>query len=361
MESAPGPETVLNGRTYLYFGGTSYYRLHDHPDLIEAGISTWRNLGTNTATSRRGAGTTPVHAAVEAAASRFFDTEDSAYLASGYLSSTAGVQALYEAGSFDVIFIDEHAHFSVRDAARSTPAPAHTFSHVDACDLDRKLNVHMGDGQKPIVLTDGVFPGVGKVAPLAEYLEVLEPWNGLIWLDDAHAAGVIGENGRGTTEYSGLASDRIFAGATLAKAFGGFGGILTGANDFIESVRRGPVMGAASAPPTPVAAATEIGIQLVSQNPAWREALWRNARLLKNGLRDLGLDVDQSNIPIATFALESRERIQEVREQLLSCGIFVQHASYPGAGRDGLIRIVVSSGHSSEQIEHLLFELSARI
>ena len=361
MESAPGPETIINGQRYLYFGGTSYYGLHNHPKLIETGIATWKTLGTNTATSRRGAGTAPVHLEVEAAAARFFETEDCAYLASGYLSNTAGVQALYQAGKFDVIFIDEHAHFCVHDAARSTAANMHTFSHLNPEDLQQQLKVHVKAGQKPMVLSDGIFPALGKIVPLAEYLEILEPWNGLVWLDDAHAAGVLGANGRGTAEYFGVNSDRVFTGATLAKAFGGFGGIVKGASDFIRLVRSGPVMSAASAPPSPVAAATAKGIQLVSENPQWRERLWENARQLKKGLREMGLNINQSDVPIATFPLEGPDRIQQVREQLLKRNIFVQHTSYPGAGPGGMLRIVVFSSHSDEQINHLLKALSAVI
>ena len=361
MESPPGPETIISGHRYLYFGGTSYYSLHNHPKLIETGIATWKKLGTNTATSRRGAGTAPVHLEVEAAAARFFNTEDSAYVASGYLSTTAGVQALYQAGTFDVLFVDEHAHFCVHDAARSTAASVHTFSHLSPEDLRAQLELHVKAGQKPMVLSDGIFPALGKIVPLTEYLEILEPFNGLVWLDDAHAAGVLGANGRGTAEHFGVNSDRVFTGATLAKAFGGFGGIVKGASDFIRLVRSGPAMCAASAPPSPVAAATAKGIQLVSENPQWRETLWKNARLLKSGLRKLGLEVHQSDVPITAFTLESSQRNQQVREQLLNRNIFIQRTTYPGASPGGMLRIVVFSTHTEEQITRLLNELGAII
>ena len=106
-ESAPGTETVFNGRCYLYFGGVSYYGLHADAELMERGIETWRQLGLSSATSRSGMGTTPIYPRLEEAAAKFFDSEDAAYLVSGYLSNLAGIQALAESDPFDVVFVDE--------------------------------------------------------------------------------------------------------------------------------------------------------------------------------------------------------------------------------------------------------------
>jgi 7-keto-8-aminopelargonate synthetase-like enzyme len=358
METAPGPEVVINGESYLYFGGTSYYCLHQHPALIEAGINAWKSLGTNTATSRRGPGTTTAHLEVERCAANFFGVQDSAYTPSGYLNNTAGVQALSQSKAFDVIFIDEHAHFCLRDAANSVAANTHTFRHLDPDDLRHQLVEHVGPRQTPLILTDGVFPGPGKIVPLDVYLDMLEPWNGLIWLDDAHSAGVLGDSGRGTADYYKTDCNRVFSGTTLSKAFGGFGGVIHGDEKFISSVRLGPVMSAASPPPTPIAAATAVGIRLLSESPEWRKQLWRNARLVKNGLRDLGLDIDDTEVPIATFTLDGYDYLQHIRQSLLEQHIYVQHASYPGSGHNGLIRIVVFSSHTEAQIEHLSDALS---
>ncbi len=361
MGSAPGSETIINGQSYLYFGGTGYYELQSHPELINAGIETWKTFGTHTAASRRGMGTSAIHLEVEKQASNFFGTEDASYIASGYLSNTSGLQALYENRKFDVIFIDQHAHFCLVDAARSIMAKHHTFSHLSPDDLRRQLKAHVNPGQKPIVLTDGLFPGHGRIAPLPIYLEVLEPWGGIIWIDDAHGAGVLGPSGRGTEEHFGLNSDRIYSGTTMSKAFGGFGGMLKGTRTFIENVRSGNVMNGASSPPLPIAAATAKGIELLTRNPQWREALWRNALQLKSGLGDLGFDVDQSEIPIVTFSLGGPDQNRQVFERLLRRKIAIQNASYVGIATGGTLRMVVFSTHTSKQINYFLQELRSII
>ena len=357
MESPPGPETVINGRSRLYFGGVSYYGLHGSPQLMKAGIDAWRRLGLGTATTRSGMGTAPIHLEVEDAAALFFGTEDAAYVASGYLSNTAGVQALHATGAFDAIFVDQHAHLCIDDAALSTGVPVHRFAHLDPSDLGAKLKQNLSPGQTPLVMSDGLFPTLGRIAPLPDYLEVLEPFGGLVWLDDAHPVGILGPNGRGTADHHGIDSDRVFSGGTLSKAFGGFGGIVPGPANHVGRVRSGPVMIGASAPPSPVAAATLEGLKLVAASPEWRQQLWDNARLLKDGLHRLGLDVDQTEVPIAAFTLESAERMRQVHSQLFERDIAIQYTHYPGAGAEGVLRAVVFSTHTTEQIQRLIDEL----
>jgi 8-amino-7-oxononanoate synthase len=306
-------------------------------------------------------GTAPIHLAVEAAAARFFGTEGAAYMASGYLSNTAGVQALHAAGAFDAIFVDEHAHFCVHDTARSTGVPVHRFAHLDPDDLGAQLNQNLSPGQTPLVMSDGLFPTLGRIAPLPDYLEVLKPYGGLVWLDDAHPVGILGPNGRGTADYFGVTSDRVLSGGTLSKAFGGFGGIVPGPADFVDQVRSGPVMIAASPPPSPVAAATFKGLELVAANPQWRQQLWSNAKFLKDGLHRLGLDVDRTEVPIAAFTLESAARMRQVHSLLFERDIAIQYTHYPGAGTEGVLRAVVFSTHTTDQIERLIDELGQHV
>ncbi len=354
MEAPPGPETVIDGRPCLYFGGVGYFALHSRRELREAGVRAWERLGLSSATSRL---TNPPHLDVERAAAAFFATEDAAYLASGYLSNTAGVQALREAGAFDAIFIDQHAHYCIRDAAATTGAAVHTFAHLDPEDLGRKLRIDLRPGETPLVMTDGLFPLFGRIAPVPDYLAALGPYGGLLWLDEAHPAGILGEHGRGTCDYFGVCSERIYSGGTLSKAFGGFGGIIPGTADFIARVRQGQVTVAASPPPTPVAAASLKGLELVMENPGWRRRLHGNARRLKAGLAGLGLEVEPTEVPIAAFLLETPKRMRDVHRRLLDRGIAIQYTRYPGVGDEGALRTVVFSTHTAEQIERLIDEL----
>lgn len=357
MESPPGAEVIISGRRYLYFGGTSYYGLHAHPDLIQAGIGAWQTFGTNTATFRGGMGTAPAHAEVEAAVARFFGDEDAAYLASGYLSNVAGVQALRARAPFDMIFIDEHAHYCMAVAAGVTGVPVYRFKHRDPDHLEQRLKSTVGPGQTPLLMSDGVFPGTGEIAPAPDYFEALEKFHGLIWLDDAHAAGILGSHGRGTADHFGIENDRLYSGGTLAKAFGGFGGFVSGPAPLIGQVRDGAVMNAASAPPSPIAAATRAGVDLVSSNPQWRERLWANAKALKQGLRGLGLDVCRTPVPIAVFSFGDEAHARLIFDGLMDRGISIQISGYPGSAKGQTLRIVVFSTHTETQIERLIDEL----
>ena len=359
MESAPSAVTVIDGERYLYFCGTSYYGLHADPAIMAAGCEAWQTYGHSTATSRAGFGTSPLHLELEQTAARFFGTESAAYIPSGYLSNLAALKALYDSGEFDVAFIDEHAHYSAFDAARATGAPLHTVNHCSPDDLASKLKQFMKPGQIPIMISDGLFPVFGKIAPARELAEVLEPWQGLLWLDDAHPLGMLGPNGRGTYGHLGLGGERLLFGGTLAKALGGFGGIIPGSRKQVSEVLRGPVVCGASAAPPPLAAATLAAFNALTQNPQWREQLWANAVKLRNGIRGLGFEIEESHVPIAAFSLDDARSMAHVQQKMLQRGIAIQHTEYSGSDSKGVLRMVVFSNHTEEQIEHLIAQLRA--
>ena len=239
LQSPPGPRVVINGRPVLYFAGTGYLGLQGHADVIRAGCDALQQYGTHSATVRTGYGNQPPMLDVEAAAAGFFGTEAAFYFVSGY----AGMATLLPAigHRFDALFVEELSHYSVCDAIKLCGLPAHMFAHRDTADLRAKLAAHLRTGGRPLVVTDGVFPLSGRIAPVDRYLDVLgdHPGAGLA-LDDAHAVGVLGEQGRGTFEHFKVdfaAVNRddtepappgvsLFFCATLSKAIGGQGGIV---------------------------------------------------------------------------------------------------------------------------------------
>jgi len=354
VETPQGSEMVINGRRYNpYFGGGSYFGLHADERLMQAGIRAWRAYGHGMS-----GGNSPVHVQVVEEAARFFGAAAAAYMGSGFLVNFSGAQALRDDGAFDVVFLDEHAHYSVNLAAAAIGAPVHRFVHMDPEDLKSQLGKHLQPSQRPLVMSDGLFPARGRIAPVPDYVEILEPYEGSLWLDDAHGIGILGANGRGTYEHFGLAAgERMLFGGSMAKAFGGFGGVITGSVNFIERVRGGPVGNGASPPPVPAAAATLTAMQLLAANPGWREGLWANARLLKEGISGLGFEVEPTDVPIVAIALDSMERMRRVHRSILERGIMIQHIFYPGAGSDGMLRMVVTSDHTREHIGRLIEEL----
>ncbi len=369
LESPPGAECVIDGRRYLYFGGTSYLGLHGHPEVIAAACEATRQYGIHSATSRALFGNTPLTLAVERLAADFLGLEDAFYFVSGYVTTTVLLQAL--APDFDVLFLDESAHYSVVEAARAVRLPLVRFQPRDAEDLRDRLSQHVGPRQRPLVLTDGVSPSLGRIAPLDRYCRILESYAGAaILVDDAHGWGTIGEQGRGTLEFLGLWSPavnaervagegprvRLYVGGTLSKALGGFGGIVPGSAAFLRRVRTAShYYDGASAPPTPVAAASACALQLLQRQPELRRQLRDNVRAVRDGLRQLGLAVDDSPTPIVAVQAGSADDMQRLHAALQQRGLVVPYmAAYSGLGAAGALRIAVFATHTAEMIQRLL-------
>ncbi len=356
MESAPGPETVINGKRYLYFAGTGYYALHGHPEVIQAGIDAYRRYGTHSGTTRSGFGNNPVLLEVEGKVADFFGTEDAVYFVSGYFDNLILAQGL--AGEFEVAFIDETSHFSVRDGIAAARKPFFTFRHRDPGDLAVQMKKNLKPGERPLVMSDGVFPTFGVIAPVPDYLKAVEPYGGLVALDDSHGVGVLGPSGRGTADHYGLKSDRLYFAGTLSKAFGGHGGILPAPKKLIDYIRQNLGVYSGSSPtPTPMAASSAKGIDLVKSHPEWREKLRKNTAQAKAGLRKLGFDVNDNPMPIVTWTLRSADEMKKVQKELMDRGIAVAYLKYVGAPSGGVLRATIFSAHTEAQIARLIDEL----
>ena len=359
MESAPGAETTIDGKRYLYFGGTGYYGFQGDPELIEAACEALRRYGMHTSTSRSGLGNSPLYEAVEAKAAEYFGAQGACYLASGYLGNHAGFEALAALGLYDAVFMDEGSHYSVTDYIGLPGKPVVAFAHRDPEDLRRKLKAGLKAGQKPLVVSDGVFPSFGIIAPVADYAKAVEPYEGCVWLDDNHGVGVLGPNGRGTYEHFGLSSPRLFFGGTMSKAFGSRGGVIASDPAFIEAVRRTHIMNGATQPTSAAAAASITGMDILMKRPELRRRLLENGRRLKAGLRSLGFPTEDTPFPVAAWKLASGAEMDRVHQALLDRGICIQRMSYVGTGAEGVLRAVVFSTHSDTQIDRLIAELGA--
>lgn len=357
MSGAPGPETVINGRKCLYFGGTGYFALQGNPALVRAAAASMKKYGVHAAASRSGFGTTPLLLETEKKIAAYFGTGDALYFASAYLSSLFMAQGL--ADRFDVAFADETSHFSVLDGAFAARKPVVLYRHSDAGDLGAKLKSRLKANQRPLVITDGVFPTYGEIAPLPELLKALAPYGGMLCVDDAHGVGVLGRRGRGTCEHFGLElSDDLIMSGTLSKAFGGYGGFIPASPDIIQKLKRGAgVYGGASAVPAPMAAASLTGLDLLRRHPEWRTKLRHNVARLKKGLRKLGVDAGDSPVPIATWTLASAEEMRRVQRELFARGIALACINYVGAPQGGVLRASIFSAHTDEHIDRLLAAL----
>jgi len=368
LESPPGAEVVISGRQYTYFAGTAYLGLQGHPEVIRAACEATQKYGICSATVRTGFGNNPPLLEVERAAAEFFAAEDAFYFLSGYLGNTILLRHL--ASRFEALYIDACAHYSMFEAARACGLPLHPFTHGDADNLAKQLRHHVQPSQRPIVLTDGVFPVLGTVAPLADYLAVLSKYEGAALLvDDAHGFGVLGECGRGTAEHHGIAPDelnsdgdaRVFVCGTLSKALGGHGGIIAGSGALLESLKQQSTYYTGSTPPAaPAAAASAAAWRLVAAEPQRRRRLRDNIKQVRDGIRSLGFDLPDTPVPIIGLVIGEAANMKRVQRQLMEQGIVIAYmAAYSGVGAQGALRIAVCSEHTEPMIASLIRELRA--
>jgi 7-keto-8-aminopelargonate synthetase-like enzyme len=305
-------------------------------------------------------GTTPLLEEIEVKLAAFFNTEDAVYLPSGYLCSLAGLKAMDEMGKYQVIFLDESSHYSLVEGTAASGKQVYTFRNRDPEDLADKLKKHLGRDEKPLVASDGLFPVMGNLAPVKDYLQLLKKYNGVLWLDDAHGVGILGAHGWGSCEAMGIPFNRIYLGATLSKAFGAYGGIIAGSGEFIRRVRSGSVLTGSSSPMNAAVAAGIKGLELVREKSDLRNRLWNIARYLRDGLQHMGIPVEtlfipeeHGTVPIFSFAHKDADSMKKIHSYLLKEGIYTQFTSYKGAGAEGVIRVVVSSAHKKVEIVRL--------
>ncbi len=366
MESPPGPEVRIDGRLYHYFGGTSYYGLHGHSAVIEAGCEGFRQYGLHTATSRAGFGNSAPLLEVERRAAEHAGREDAFHFSSGYAANHILVQAVEKA---DAVFVDDAAHFCVVEAAKLRGVPVHRFRPRDPDYLRAMLLMHLPPGGRPLVMSDGVVPATGKLPPLDAYAVLLEEFApAVLMVDDAHGLGVLGLHGRGSLEHLGLDAItnggqapkgvEIYCGGTLGKAMGGFGGIITGTAAFMQRVRGASnYYDGASAPPVPVAMAAAKALEIIAGDPSYLADLRRNTLHLRAGLKALGLDVHHEPSAQVGVAIGTAENMARLHYELKEAGFIVPVTSYVGAGPEGIMRFAVCSRHSLTAIDDLLATL----
>lgn len=365
MESPVGARVIINGRERDYFAGCSYLGLQNHPELIAAAHAALTRYGLGNGTSRGGYGEHPVYTAVEAAAARYFATEGALYYVSGYLGNTILLQGLRD--DYERIFVDAAAHFSVWDGARTVGAPMHPFAHLDAGDLAAQLRAHLRPGERPLVLSDGVFPISGEIAPAPAYAAVLAEREGaILCLDDAHATGVIGEHGRGTGEYWGdriPAALRLYSAHTLSKALGCAGGVCAADAALIARLRRdAAAFGATSPAPLAVAAAAATALALAGGQSALRQQLWANVARARAGLRNLGWALADTPVPILCLAARPGVDLARIQAELFARDLCVAHVTrYSSTPAGGALRIAIFATHTAEQIDRLVMAVGGLV
>jgi 8-amino-7-oxononanoate synthase len=362
LQGPVGAVTKINEKAYDYFGGCGYLGLQNNAQVLQAAADAVLQYGVSTATSRGGLGESPVYDELEQQACAFFDCEKVLYFASGYLGAAVLIQA--ETHAHDHFFIDADAHFSLWDAAAASNRIITPYPHCDPAGLGAALSRELQPGERPVLLTDGLFPVSGEIAPLPAYFELLRPLHGHLIVDDAHAAGVLGEHGRGTLEHFGIDDEKCRVSATFNKALGGFGGLIYGKKSTLENIERNSrVLAGSSPPPLPAAAASAKALQVLMREPQRLTQLRANVQQARAGLIALGWNLTpESPSPILCLPGRSGVNLFHLRDCLFEQGIAVEFVnSYPSAPAGGALRLAIFATHTPAQIERLLAEMKKAI
>ena len=350
LQQIAGSRVRWRGRKLIYFSGCDYFRLASHPAVLKAVGDGLKKYGLNVAASRVTTGHHKIYDILEKELASFFGAEDALLISNGYMTGIVVAQAL--AGNYSHTLLDERVHPALLDAAEQLNCPILKFKHRDVEDFARTIK-RCGKGARPILLTDGMFSADGSVAPLKEYLKYL-PRDGMMLVDDAHGAGVLGKNGQGTLELENVSRKQIIQYVTLSKAFGVFGGVILGTHKLRERIIDYSRAFVGSTPlPLPLANAALESVKILkARGNDLRRKLNKNTDYLKMSLRKAGLKLPETPGPI--ISLKERSQAQRLKKNLLAAGIFPPYLKYPGGDSNGWFRFAISSGHSRTQLDKLI-------
>ena len=353
IESPMDGWVTIDGRRVLNFCANNYLGLANHPLVRQAARDAIDRYGVGPGAVRTIAGTTALHAELEARLAAFKKAEACITFQSGFAANLATIPALM--GADDVIFSDELNHASIIDACRLSRAKVVRYAHNDAGDLRRRIGETIVSGRTMIV-TDGVFSMDGDIAPLDKLVEVAEDHGMILMVDDAHGEGVLGRGGRGIVDHFGLHGRVHVEVGTLSKAFGAVGGLVAGSRVIVDWLRqRGRPFLFSSAMTAPDVAACIQAVRILEGSDELVDRLWENARTLRAGMQALGFDTGRSQTPIVPVMLGEAPLAQEFSRRLFDQGLFAMAIGYPtvpmGKAR---IRVMNTAAHSHDDLEQAL-------
>jgi glycine C-acetyltransferase len=361
MSSAQGPIVSVDGRRAISLASNDYLGLTHHPRLREAALAAVRDFGVGSGAVRTIAGTMSLHEELEEALAEFKGTPAVLTFQSGFTANTGVIPTI--TGEHDLIVSDALNHASIIDGMRLSKAPRVVYPHKDVDALRAALAKARADGgpggqrhRLILVVTDGVFSMDGDIAPLPAIVEAAEEYEAAVFVDDAHASGVLGRNGRGTVDHFGLHGRVAIQVGTLSKAVGVLGGYVAGSQALRDMLiqRARPFLFSTSAPPA-VAAACREAIRVMDDEPELIERLWTNTRRFKTELARFGFDTGASETPITPVMMGDSGTAGRFSDRLLEEGVFAQPVVFPTVALDkARIRTIVTAAHTDEMLDTAL-------
>ncbi|PEC41199.1 glycine C-acetyltransferase [Bacillus toyonensis] len=357
LESPNGPIITIGGKEYINLSSNNYLGLATDNRLQEAAIGAIHKYGVGAGAVRTINGTLDLHIKLEETIAKFKHTEAAIAYQSGFNCNMAAISAVMDKN--DAILSDELNHASIIDGSRLSRAKIIVYKHSDMEDLRQKAIAAKESGlyNKLMVITDGVFSMDGDIAKLPEIVEIAEELDLMTYVDDAHGSGVLGK-GAGTVKHFGL-SDRVdFQIGTLSKAIGVIGGYVAGKQNLIDwlKVRSRPFIFSTALTPADAAACMR-SIEILMESTELHDRLWENGRYLKQGLKELGFNIGESETPITPCIIGDEVLTQEFSRRLNEEGVYAKSIVFPTVAKGtGRVRNMPTAAHTKEMLDEAILK-----
>ncbi len=359
LDDEQAPVCTFDGKKVINLASNNYLGLTTHPKLREAALAATREYGVGSGAVRTIAGTMKIHMELEEKIARFKNVEACVVFQSGFTANAGTVSAILGKGDF--IISDQLNHASIIDGARLSRANIKVFRHKDVAEAEELLKEIEGEPGRKLLITDGVFSMDGDIGPLPALCDLAEKYGAIMMVDDAHASGVLGRNGRGTIDHFNVHGRVDVQVGTLSKAIGALGGYVCGSRDLIDFLyhRARPFLFSTSHPPS-VAATCIAAFDVLEQEPERMEELWENTRYWKKELGTLGFDIGgkttpASETPITPIIIGDGKLTMDFSRELFKEGVFGTGITFPtvpeGKAR---IRTIMTATHTREELDQAL-------
>ena len=359
LDDEQAPLCTFDGKKVINLASNNYLGLTTHPKLREAALEATRKYGVGSGAVRTIAGTMKIHMELEEKIARFKNVEACVVFQSGFAANAGTVSAVLRKEDF--IISDQLNHASIIDGARLSRAKILVFNHKDLAHAEEQLASVKGQPGRKLLITDGVFSMDGDIGPLPGLCDLAEKYGAIMMVDDAHASGVLGRNGRGTIDHFKQHGRVDIQVGTLSKAIGALGGYVCGTHDLIDFLyhRARPFLFSTSHPPS-VAATCIAAFDVLEQEPERIEALWENTRFWKKELGLLGFDIGGKNTPasetpITPIIIGEGGRTMEFSRELFKEGVLGTGIAFPtvpeGKAR---IRTIMTATHTKDELQQAL-------
>ena len=359
LDDEQAPVCTYDGKRVINLASNNYLGLCNHPKLREAAIAATEKYGVGSGAVRTIAGTMRIHIELEEKIAAFKNVEACVVFQSGFTANAGTVSSIL--GKEDFILSDELNHASIIDGARLSKAKIKVFRHKDVAHAEELLKEVRNEPGRKLIITDGVFSMDGDIGPVGELADLADKYGAIMMVDDAHASGVLGRNGRGSVDHFHAHGKVDVQVGTLSKAIGALGGYVCGSRDLIDYLyhRARPFLFSTSHPPS-VAATCIAAFDILETEPERIERLWDNTWYFKQQLSDAGFDVGgvttpKSETPITPIIVGDGRRTMEFSKALFEAGVMATGIAFPtvpeGKAR---VRTIMTSEHTRAEIDQAL-------